>query len=197
MATVTKSIGRISSDTLYPKKGRKKLTTPTKMKNGINKYFQWCEENGRVPSIKGLMIHQKMRPDMFKVYIKYPEFTDLLEQARLIIKEWCENDIYTTQGPTAGKIAYMKNVHDWTDKVEQKSEVTQTITYDEARARIEMLAPKLLEMLRNSNALPENVVIPAPNKPVETIVEAEVDDGMDFEEEPAIEVDLTPRRVVR
>lgn len=197
MATVTKAIGRISTETLYNKRGRKKLTTPTKMKNGINKYFKWCEDNGRVPSQKGLMIYLKMKPDTFKVYIKYPEFTDLLEQARLIIREWCENDIYTTQGPTAGKIAYMKNIHDWTDKVEQKTEVTHNITYDEARARIEMLAPKLLEMLRNSNALPENIAIPTPNKPVEAIIEADVDDGIDFEEEPAIEVDLTPRRVVR
>lgn len=200
-----KTIGRISSDVLpggASERGRKKQMTPTKMKNGINKYFAWCEEIQRVPSIKGMMIFMKLKPEAFKRYVSYPEFQDMMEQARLIIKEWCENDIYTTQGPTAGKIAYMKNVHDWVDKVETKTEVTQRISAEEARARIEMLAPKLLEILIQAGSLPANIAIPEPQKAVEAVYEEKTTNDTSLENEELVEpdlypVDTTPRRVVR
>ena len=134
--------------------GRKKKFTPTKMKNSINSYFDWCEQEDRVPSIKGLMIHLNMFRDQFYQYLQYPEFKEIMERARLIMSEWCENDVYKTRGQAAGKIAYMKNVHDWSEKLESHETVTQTlITVDEARAKIEMLAPKLLDLLKNSTVL--------------------------------------------
>ena len=158
--------------------GRKKKYTPTRMRNGINEYFQWCEDNDRVPSIKGLMIHLKMYRDQFYMYSKYPEFSDIMEQARLIIAEWCENDVYQSKGLVAGKIAYMKNVHDWSEKVESNVQQTTTISsVDEARAKLELLAPKLLEALKNSGMI--NQLIPP-------VVEAEVV----AEEKPVIEYNL-------
>lgn len=62
---VRQPIARMDGSVLPGKKkkatcGRKKKYTPTKMKNAINGYFDWCEENDRIPSIKGLMIHLKM-----------------------------------------------------------------------------------------------------------------------------------------
>lgn len=150
--------------------GRKKKYTPTKMKNAINGYFDWCEENDRIPSIKGLMIHLKMYRDQFYQYLEYPEFTDIMEHARLIIAEWCENDVYRTRGQAAGKIAYMKNVHDWSEKTENNTTVTKIVTADEARAKIEMLAPKLLEALRNTDVLKQLV----PQQQEEKVVEAEI-----------------------
>jgi hypothetical protein len=128
---------------------RRKFTTTT-MRNGINKYFEWCEGNDRVPSIKGLMIHLKMSRDQFYVYIEYPEFTAIMEQARQVILEWCENDIYRTTGPAAGKIAYMKNVHDWTEKIDQTQNITtkKILSVDEAHAKIASLAPLLLQVLQ-------------------------------------------------
>jgi hypothetical protein len=54
----------------------------------------------------------------------------------------------------AGKIAYMKNVHGWAEKLESQNYTEQrVITVEEARAKIEMLAPKLLEVLKNSTVL--------------------------------------------
>lgn len=138
--------------------GRRKKTTPRRMMNGINRYFEWCEKNDEVPSIKGMMIHLKMMRDQFYTYLKYPEFTEILEHARMIIANWAEMDVYSTKGMAAGKIAYMKNVHGWADKLDQKQEVThKEMTPEEARQRIEQLAPKLLESLKSSEVVKQLV----------------------------------------
>lgn len=148
---VKRPIERLDKAAIRKNGGRPRKMTPRRMLAGINKYFDWCEEHDEVPSIKGMMIHMKMFKDQFYSYLKYPEFTDMLEQARMIISNWAEMDVYNTKGMAAGKIAYMKNVHGWADKLEQTSMVTKVqLTPDEARKRIEALAPKLLEVLRTS-----------------------------------------------
>lgn len=151
-AFVTRPIARLDSGILKKSNaGRKKRFTPTKMKNSINNYFEHCELTDDIPSIKGLMIFLKMYRDQFYTYLEYPEFNQIMEHARLIISNWAENDVYRTKGIAAGKIAYMKNVHDWTEKVEQNQNIKQTvINVEQARAKIEMLAPQLLELLKNS-----------------------------------------------
>lgn len=149
---VTRPIPRIDKDVIKGNRGgRKKKYTPTRMKNEINRYFEHCENNDLVPSIKGMMIFLKMYKDMFYTYLKYPDFTDLLEHARMIISEWAETDVYNTPGQAAGKIAYMKNLHGWSDKLETKneSEVRQISSVEEARRTITALAPQLLEALKS------------------------------------------------
>ena len=153
--TVTSPIARLDKDITKVKCGRKKMYTPLKMKNEINRYFEFCENADEMPSIKGLMIHLKMYKEQFYRYIhKYPEFAEILEHTRMIIANWAENDVYNTKGLAAGKIAYMKNIHGWADKLETNNttEIRQ-ISVDEAKAKIEMLAPKLLEALKNNELL--------------------------------------------
>jgi hypothetical protein len=136
------------------KGGMPRSYTPTKMKNSVNRYFEHCEKEDEVPSISGLMIHLKMYSNQFYAYSKYPEFVDLIEHTRLIIANWCENDVYKTKGLATGKIAYMKNVHNWTEKISsENTNITATISVDQARAKIEMLAPKLLELLKNTTVM--------------------------------------------
>jgi hypothetical protein len=134
------------------KVGRKRKYTITTMRNGINKYFEWCEQNDRVPSVKGLTIHLKMHRDQFYQYLDYPEFRDIMEGARLIIAEWIESDIYRTPGAAAGKIAYAKNLHGWTDRIDTTNtnytEIKQVKSVDEAKAIIASLAPLLMEHLQ-------------------------------------------------
>jgi len=149
---ITRPIPRIDKDILKQNRGgRKKKYTPTRMKNEINRYFEHCETNDLVPSIKGMMIFLKMYKDMFYTYLKYPEFTDLLEHARMIISDWAEADVYNTPGQAAGKIAYMKNLQGWSDKLETKneSEVRTISSVEEARLTIKTLAPQLLELLKS------------------------------------------------
>ena len=145
---VRTEIQRLSKKTSHS--GRKKKFTRTTMRNGINRYFQWCEEKDRVPSIKGLMLQLKMSRDQFYTYAEYPEFTEMMDATRQIILEWCENDIYRTPGPAAGKIAYMKNVHDWTEKIDQTQSITtrKVLSVEDARGKIASLAPLLLEVLQ-------------------------------------------------
>lgn len=131
------------------KMGRAKKYTPRRMRNAINGYFEHCEEHDLVPSIKGMMIHLKLYKDAFYKYLQYPEFTDLMEHARMIISDWCESDVYNTPGQAAGKIAYMKNIHGWSERLETKNEteVRQISSVEEARKIITSLAPQLLEEL--------------------------------------------------
>jgi hypothetical protein len=152
--SVRRPIERLDPDVVKSKSGRPRKLTPTKLRNNINGYFAWCEENDEIPSIKGLCIHCKMYKDMFYKYLNYPEYTDMLEHARMIISNWIETDIYNTKGMAVGKINYAKNVHGWSDKIESTNQTTvRTISVDEARAKIEMLAPKLLELMKNQNVL--------------------------------------------
>ena len=162
-------IGRIEK----PKKtrtGRKRLFTPTKMRNSINQYLSWCEANDRVPSIKGLMIHLKMHKSQYYTYCEYPEFTDIMEQARLVISEWCENDVYRTPGAASGKIAYMKNIHGWTEKVEQNN-TTVNMSVDEAKAKLESLAPLLLEALQQKMVVDQLVITEKPQDIVAEVID--------------------------
>jgi hypothetical protein len=175
--TVKKAIPRLDSGiTKEIKKGlggRKKRYTPTKMKNEINKYFEYCETEDCIPSIKGMMIHLKMYRDQFYTYCTYPEFRDMMEQARLHIANWIEEDIYTTPGMAAGKIKYAQNVLDWADKSETVNTTTQTvITVDQARAKIEMLAPKLLELLKSNTVV--NQLTERPDDKKDSVLEAEL-----------------------
>lgn len=168
---------KITADVRKAKAGRKKKYTPTKMKNEINRYFGWCETEDRVPSIKGLMIYLKMYRDQFYTYLEYPEFTSIMEHARLIIAEWCENDVYNTKGQATGKIAYMKNVHEWSEKTESQTTVKQVITAEEARAKIEMLAPKLLEVLQNTPLLSQLLEQEPVKETEEAVIEAVVEES--------------------
>jgi len=148
---IKRPLPRIDADVTSKKKkmGRAKRFTPRRMRNAINGYFEHCEEHDLVPSIKGMMIHLKLYKDAFYKYLQYPEFTDLMEHARMIISDWCETDVYNTPGQAAGKIAYMKNLHGWSEKLESKNEteVRQISSVEEARKIITSLAPQLLEHL--------------------------------------------------
>jgi len=154
---VTRPITRIDKEIGKKKRygGKKKKFTVTRMRNGINKYFERCEKRDEPPTIKGLMIYLKMGAQSFYDYIKYPEFTELLEHTKMIITHWFELDVYTTQGRPDGKIAYMKNIHNWTDRIETKNEnIEVRLTAEQARAKIAALAPALLDILDQS---PETV----------------------------------------
>jgi len=144
LARIDKSLGKKSATK------RKKLS-PKQMITQINKYFEHCENEDVVPSIKGMMIFMKLYQSSFYKYIQSPEYTDLLEHARMIISEWAETDVYNTSGQAAGKIAYMKNIHGWSDKLETQntSEVRHVASVEEARQKIEALAPQLLELLKS------------------------------------------------
>ena len=132
--------------------GRPKKYTPTKMRNKINDYFCHCEKRDMVPSIKGMMLYLGMHPEQIYTYDKYPEFKELLTNARMCISEWMESDVYQAKGQAAGKLAYMQNLHNWSNKNETEIKERE-ISVEEAQAKIAMLAPALLEMLKNPEVL--------------------------------------------
>ena len=156
------NIGRVGNETLRAtslrNNGRRKFT-PARLRNAINKYFGWCEETDSIPSIKGLTLFLNVSRDFFYRTLNDEKYVEILEQARLVIAEWAERDVYATKGQAAGKIAYMKNVHSWAEKLESQNYTEQrVITVEEARAKIQMLAPKLMEILKSSHLLNQLVV---------------------------------------
>ena len=153
---VKRPIPRLSEGFGKRHKGREKKFTPVRMRNAVNRYFAQCETRDEMPTIKGLMIYLKMHKDMFYTYLQYPEFTEIMEHTRLIIAHWAETAVFNETGRTEGKIAYMKNVHAWADKVETKNETTNVnlqMTAEQAREKIAQLAPKLLELLGQSTVI--------------------------------------------
>lgn len=146
--------------------GRPKKYTPIKMRNKINDYFCDCEKRDRIPSIKGMCLYLKMTPTSFYHYKKRPEFQGIFEQAGLIISDWLESDVYTSRGQAAGKLAYMQNLHNWANKTEVETNQRE-LSVEEARAKIEALAPALLELLKSSPDLVRQLLPPA------QIIEAE------------------------
>jgi hypothetical protein len=149
--------------------GRKFKYTPTTLRNNINKYLNWVEETDQVPSIKGMMIYLKMYKDAFYKYIQHEQFKDILEHTRLIIAEWAESEMWNTSnaGLASARKTYGNQVLGWTDKSEVVSTVNHIMTKEQATAKIEMLAPKLLELMKNNN-LVNQLVLP------EKVVEAEL-----------------------
>jgi len=141
---IKQPIGRVA------KRGRPKRFTPTKLRNRINDYFTHCEKEDNVPSIVGLTLYIKMSRDQFYQYLKYPDYAPIMEEARLIIGEWCANDVYKTRGQAAGKIAYMKNIHQWSEKIESSNTNVQIATEEELMAKIAAFAPELLELVKNA-----------------------------------------------
>ena len=138
--------------------GPYKKYTPTKLRNRINDYFTFCETTDRIPSIKGLYLYLGITKETWYSYKHQDMFRDLIEEATVCISEWCENDVYRTPGQAAGKIAYMKNLHEWSEKIQQDTKIEQKeLTADEARAKIEALAPSLapllLEMMKNKHLM--------------------------------------------
>jgi hypothetical protein len=129
------------------KTGRPKKYTPTKVRNKINDYFCHCEKTDKIPSLKGMVLYLKMTQNTCYKYMRYPEFEGIFDQARLIIAEWVENDVYTSKGQTAGKLAYMQNLHNWSNKTEVET-TQKELSAEEARINIEALAGPLLEMLK-------------------------------------------------
>jgi hypothetical protein len=159
---VTKPITR-----LVNQGGRPRKYTPVRLRNVFNSYFCDCEKKDKIPSLKGMMLYAKMSQQSAYQYAKYPEFQAIFEQARTIISEWLESDIYNTKGNSSGKVAYMQNVWGWSNKTEVET-TTREMSIEEARAKIEMLAPALLELLKSSPELIAGL-LPAPK-----VIEAEV-----------------------
>ena len=152
---VREPIGRLDKSVGKVHKGTSKKFTPTRMRNGINKYFDQCERRDVMPTIKGLTLFLKLSPGMFYTYTSYPEFREIMECARILISDWVERDIYNTPGQASGKIAYAKNLLQWSEKIETKTEHQEkgVMSVENAQHLIASLAPQLAEVLKNQHTV--------------------------------------------
>lgn len=130
--------------------GRKKKHTPGRVRKGINTYFEKCEKTDQIPSMAGLALSMKCTRSYLYILAKQPDLQEVFEYARDIIYDWCSSDVYKTAGQASAKIAYMKNIHGWSEKVEQET-TTRDVSLDEARIKISSLMPQLLDYLKRAS----------------------------------------------
>ena len=140
--------------------GRPKRFTPTKFRNRINDYFSWCEKEQCYPNIKGMMLHLGMCKDQFYQYSRYPEMSPIVEWARDAMEAWSMNDLWKTQTSNTNKQLVAKVNHGWQ---EEKTITHVNMSKDQALAKLEALAPMLLEALKsqlltNQLTIPEKIV---------------------------------------
>jgi hypothetical protein len=126
--------------------GRPKRFTPTKFRNRINDYFAWCEKQDCYPNIKGLSLHIGICKDQFYQYSKYPEFSPIVEWARDAMEAWSMNDLWKTNTSNTNKQLVAKVNHGWN---EEKTVTHVHMSKDQALAKLESLAPLLLEALKS------------------------------------------------
>ena len=148
--------------------GRPKRFTPTKLRNRINDYFAWCEKMMAYPNIKGLMLHLGMHRDQWYTYEKYPEMRPILEWARDAMEAWSMNDLWKTQTSNTNKQLVAKVNHGWQ---EERVITHVNMSKDQAIAKLESLAPMLLELMKNQ-FLTNQIAQP---KQLETITDVEVE----------------------
>ena len=134
IAKLLGAMDEYSPDAMY-----NELLAPLRLKNNFNNYFNWCETNDRIPSVKGLLLYCRMSRHHYKRYMESQEHRDIMESAHIAIAEWVERDIYASTGNTTGKVQYAKSILDWTEKTETKQTTNVTITVEEAKAKIESL----------------------------------------------------------
>lgn len=140
--------------------GRPKRFTPTKLRNRINDYFAWCEKKSAYPNIKGCMLHLGMARDQWYQYERYPEMKPILDWARDAMEAWSMNDLWKTNSSNTNKQLVAKVNHGW---AEEKVVTHVQMDKSQAMARLEALAPMLLEVFKNQNLLnqlvaPSNIV---------------------------------------
>ena len=132
--------------------GRPKRFTPTKLRNRINEYFAHCSKEQSYPNVGGLMLYIGMSKDQFWQYKKYPEFTHIISWAQEAMADWAMTDLWRTQTSNTNKQLVAKVAHGWT---EEKQVTHVHMSKDQAMAKLEALAPLLLEALKNQLNNPE------------------------------------------
>jgi len=136
--------------------GRPKRFTPTKFRNRINDYFATCEKKQCYPNIKGMMTHLGMVKDQFYQYERYPEMKPIVDWARNVMEDWSMNDLWNTQTSNTNKQLVAKVNHGW---AEEKQITHINMDKGTALAKLEALAPLLLEMLKSQMNL-EQLLVP-------------------------------------
>ncbi len=93
--------------------------TPEEMQAGIDKYFDLCKREKRMPGVCALAYALGfLDRHAVREYAKKDAFSAVIKRALLYIESAKENWLHTGTGSTAGIIFDLKNHHGWTDKQE-------------------------------------------------------------------------------
>lgn len=86
------------------------------LEQGIEQYFQYCEQNKKMPNKAGLALSLGVSRETLNNYESIPEFLDAIKKAYAFIEDgWIQKLPY---GHAAGNIFYLKNAFGYRDVVE-------------------------------------------------------------------------------
>jgi hypothetical protein len=155
-------------------RGRPRKFTRTTLRNRINDYFEFVQgqthKNGKpfVPSIRGLCRYLNIDKDSwYGSYCVYEETKELCKQTMSAIEDWFVQDLYNEEKSNTNKQLVIKQELGWTDKQEIVQEVR--LTPETALAKLERLAPFLLEAVQRGETPLKNLIDVTPKNTLEHI----------------------------
>ena len=102
-----------------------KYQTVEELQNGINKYFEECQQSDRPLTITGLCLALGTTRELLVNYSNKEEFSNTIKIAKEKIANYVEEQCLLVKNP-AGAIFLLKN-HGFTDKQEIDHTVTQKV----------------------------------------------------------------------
>lgn len=97
------------------------------VKQKLDKYFDICKKQKKIPSMTGLAMHLKTTRQRIINYQHTDEFGDLLAHAKLRCENFLEEQMIKGTPPT-GIIFILKNNYGWKDRVEVDQTINGTIS---------------------------------------------------------------------
>ena len=102
-----------------------KFQSVEELQNGIQAYFDECQQSDRPLTITGLCLALGTTRELLCDYSNNPVFSDAIKQAKEIVANYAEEQCLTARNP-AGAIFIAKN-HGFTDKQEIDHKITSKI----------------------------------------------------------------------
>lgn len=105
-----------------------KFKTVRELQEAIDKYFDYCDEEGKPYTISGLAYALDTNRQTLLNYQEKEEFVDTIKKAKSKIESFNEELLYSKDVPTVGVIFNLKNNYDWKDKQEIEADVNNDVT---------------------------------------------------------------------
>jgi len=115
----TTTIEKNTKDVQKNKGGRPmKYTSARALSNAINRYFDTCDEKGKVYTVTGLAYSLGMTRKGLIGYEKREKFGNAIWDAKMRIQEQLETELRRTKGQVTGTMFSLKNNFGWKEKNE-------------------------------------------------------------------------------
>ena len=103
-----------------------KYASAEEMQKDIDKYFEYCDKNGKPYTVSGLANALDTNRQTLLNYEEKEEFFDTIKKAKSKIEQFAEELLFVGNN-TAGVIFNLKNNYGWKDKQEVEASVSSDV----------------------------------------------------------------------